>query len=325
MLKIFDGHNDTLNRKYNSHPIKDFDFLSTNSDAHLDLPKARSGGISGGMCAVFTEGDAPTQEQAEQNAQLVSGDIVDIESRSGGSFKQCRSASEIQTAMDNGTFAATLHFEGAEPIKPDLSNLEYWYGKGLRSIGITWSRPNAFADGVSFGFGTLPDQGSGLTAAGRELVRQCNELGILIDMAHLSAAGVRHVLEISTQPVAVTHGNVWQLCNSPRNLTDDQLKAIAANDGVIGINFHKGFLSPTGDSDSDIDMQTIVSHFQYIANLIGIRHLAIGSDFDGAFMPDCLADASKMPNLISALNTAGFSHEDIELIACKNWLRIFPD
>ena len=276
------------------------------------------------MFAVFTEGDMPTQERAEDTAKKIRNDITDIEHRSGGRFKLCASTNEIQTAIDNNVFAATLHFEGAEPVKADLSNLEYWYGKGLRSIGITWSRPNAFADGVSFGFGRQPDKGNGLTAAGKELVRQCNKLGILIDMAHLSAAGFKDVLSISDKPVAVTHGNVWQLCNSPRNLTDNQLKAIAANDGVIGINFHTGFLSPTGESDSDIEIQTVVNHFQYIANLIGIRHLAIGSDFDGAFMPDCLCNASKLPDLISALKTADFSDEDLELIAHKNWLRVFP-
>ena len=324
-MNIFDGHNDTLNRKYSSHPVTGYDFLIDNTDAHIDMPKARKGGLAGGMFAIFTEGDSPTQQQAEDTANNILVDITEIEQRSNGRFKLCKSSSEIQTAIDNNIFAATLHFEGAEPIKADLSNLEYWYEQGLRSIGLTWSRPNVFADGVGFTFGQLPDVGNGLTAAGKALVQQCNKLGILVDMAHLSAAGVKDVLAISDKPVAVTHGNVWQLCNSPRNLTDDQLKAIAANDGVIGINFHKGFLSPTGDSDSDIELQTVVSHFRYIADLIGVRHLAIGSDFDGAFMPDCLSNASKLPDLISALKSTGFSDNELEQIAYKNWLRIFPD
>ena len=324
-MKIFDGHNDTLNRKYSSHPLTGFDFLKDNPGMCIDLPKARAGNLAGGIFAVYTSGEKLSQEQAEETAENIRNDISEIERRSEGRFILCTSSGEIQEAIDQDVFAATFHFEGAEPIMADLSNLEYWYQKGLRSIGITWNRENVFADSIKPAFGNLPDKGKGLTDAGKELVRQCNKLGIMIDMSHLSAAGVCDVLSISEKPVAATHSNPWRLCNHPRNLTDDQLKAIAENGGVVGINFYTRFLSPTGELENKLTLELITGHFKYIADLIGVHHLAIGSDFDGAGMPDCLSDASKLPGLVTALAGAGFSTDELELIAHKNWLRVFPE
>src|SRR5207248_7858657 len=139
--------------------------------------------------------------------------------------------------MEGGTFAAILHFEGAEAIDADLNALEVFYQAGLRSIGIVWSRPNDFAQGVPFREGTSPDTGPGLTDAGRELVRACNRLGIMLDLSHLNEQGFWDVARLSEAPLVATHSNVHAITPSTRNLTDDQLKAIKDSEGIVGLNF----------------------------------------------------------------------------------------
>ena len=145
-----------------------------------------------------------------------------------------------------GQVTAIVHMEGAEPIAADLSNLEEWYERGLRSIGLVWSRPNDFAEGVPFRFPSSPDTGPGLTEAGRELVRACNRLGILLDLSHLNEAGFWEVAALSNAPLVATHSNAHALCAASRNLIDAQLDAIRESNGVVGVNFAITFLREDG-------------------------------------------------------------------------------
>src|SRR5690606_7884594 len=142
-----------------------------------------------------------------------------------------------------------FQIEGAEAIDPDLNALEVLYQAGLRSLGITWSRPNTFASGVPFRFPSSPDTGPGLTDAGRDLVRACNELGILIDLSHLNQQGFYDVAGLSDAPLVATHSNAHVVSNTSRNLTDDQLEAIRASGGVVGLNYAVAFLRPDGSRD----------------------------------------------------------------------------
>src|SRR5262249_13192549 len=136
-----------------------------------------------------------------------------------------------------GRVTVIMHMEGAEALSTDLSDLEEWYGRGLRSLGPVWSRPNAFGEGVPFAFPSTPDTGPGLTPAGRNLVNACNRLGILVDCSHLTEAGFWDVASLSLVPLVATHSNAHALCRSSRNLTDAQLDAIGESGGVVGINF----------------------------------------------------------------------------------------
>src|SRR5690606_28026338 len=137
-----------------------------------------------------------------------------------------------------------LALEGAEAIRVDLSNLASWYDRGVRSLGLVWSRPNVFGEGVPFRFPHGPDTGAGLTGAGKALVEACNALGILVDLAHLNEQGFRDVAALSRAPLVVTHADVHAICPSTRNLTDAQIDAVAASGGVIGINFETGNTHP---------------------------------------------------------------------------------
>jgi membrane dipeptidase len=218
-----------------------------------------------------------------------------------------------------------MHFEGAECIEPDLSNLATYYDMGLRSLGLTWSRPNAFAYGVPFGFPHSPDTGPGLTESGKELVSECNRLGIMLDLSHLNEKGFWYVAELSTAPLVATHSGVHELCPSTRNLTDEQLKAVGESGGIVGINFHKGFLRADGDGQAETSLTEIVNHLNYAVEQIGIDHLALGSDFDGAKMPDDLGDVSGLTRLLDALRAAGYDETALKKIAHKNWQRLLAE
>ncbi len=214
-----------------------------------------------------------------------------------------------------------LHFEGAEPIRSDLSNLEHWYSRGLRSLGLVWSRRNDFAAGVPFRYPSTPDHFDGLTAAGKDLVRACDELGILLDLAHLNERGFWDVSRTSTKPLVVTHAGALSVCPSSRNLTDDQIRAIGDSDGVVGVNLHCGDLRTDGRLNSDTPLEVVIQHIETMVGLAGPRHVALGSDFDGALMPRCLSDASKLPTLLSGLKDRGWKDDALAAFAYGNWLR----
>ena len=162
----------------------------------------------------------PDRARLEALAQVAY--LLRLERGSGGRLRVARTAADL----DGDGLAAVLHAEGAEPIGTGLDELLVLHAAGLRSLGLVWSRPNAFATGVPFGFPGVPDQGPGLTDAGRALVRACGELGILVDVSHLNARGFWEVAELGAGPLVASHSGAHALCASPRNLTDDQLRAI---------------------------------------------------------------------------------------------------
>ncbi|NNL30574.1 MAG: peptidase, partial [Gemmatimonadetes bacterium] len=199
---------------------------------------------------------------------------------------------------------------------------DLYYAAGLRSLGPVWSRPNAFGHGVPFDFPRHPDTGPGLTAAGKRLVRRCNELGVMIDCSHLNAEGFWDVARISNAPIVATHSNAHALSPSPRNLTDAQLDVVALSGGVVGLNYAVGFLREDGDSDPATTLAEIARHARYMADHMGVDHVALGSDFDGATIPADLGDAAGLPRLLDALRDVGFDEEEVAKIAYENWVRV---
>jgi membrane dipeptidase len=245
-----------------------------------------------------------------------------LETQSKGQLKVIRTADELTTALNRDVIAAVLHFEGAEAIDPDLDALEVFYQAGLRSLGLAWSRPNVFAHGVPFKFPGSPDTGPGLSNAGRQLVKACNRLGIMIDLAHMNERGFWDIAGLSQAPLAVTHTGAHALSTSTRNLTDEQLDAIKASDGVLGVNFHVGFLRQDGRREPNTPLTEIVRHIDYIVQRIGVEHVAFGSDFDGAIMPSDLGDVAGMPKLLDSLRSHGYDEEALRKITHENWLRV---
>lgn len=341
---IFDGHNDTLLALYSKSRGEGVSFFDRSEQGHIDLPRAREGGLAGGFFAVFIpperrpgsddkpslpsgDGLAPLPEPLElgysqRYAIGMSSLLFKIEKESQGQVKVVRTADELDECVRTGTFAAILHFEGAEPIDANLEALEVFYQAGLRSLGPVWSRPTAFATGVPFGFPHSPDTGPGLTDAGRELVRECNRLGILIDLSHLNEQGFWDIAQLSDAPLVATHSNAHAISPSTRNLTDKQLDAIKESEGMVGINFHVGFLREDGKNDSNTPIATMVKHIDYLVERLGIDKVGFGSDFDGANMPDNVKDASQLPNLVAALQEAGYDDAALRKLTHENWLRV---
>jgi len=221
--------------------------------------------------------------------------------------------------------AVVLHFEGAEAIDPRLHNLEAFYQRGLRSLGITWSRPNAFGWGVPLKFPASPDIGPGLTAAGKELVRACNELGIMLDLSHLNARGFWDVAELSTVPLVATHTAAHALVPRTRNLTDEQLAAIGDSNGVVGVTFAIYDLCSDGRLEGDAPLSAVVRHIDYIAQRIGIEHVAFGSDFDGATIPGEIGDVTGYPRLLNALREHGLDEDALRKLTHENWIRVIGE
>ena len=170
-----------------------------------------------------------------------------------------------------GRPGALLALEGAEGLEGSLSALRLLHRLGLRMLGLTWNDANWAADGI------MEPRGGGLTRAGRELVRACNELGIIVDVSHLSERAFWETLEASGRPVVASHSNARSVCDHPRNLTDDQIRAIIAADGLIGLTFVPWFVRD-GDTNGPEDL---IPHIEKVLELGGERHLALGSDYDG--------------------------------------------
>ncbi len=339
---VFDGHNDTLTHS----DLRSF--LQGSADGHIDLPRAQKSGFAGGLFAIFTPPPPESPERdpmygitftddgyrvAERSpidhayAETFTNGVIDfayeLEAASQGMVLIAKTTGDIRQCFAENRLAIVLHLEGAEAIQPDLSNLERDYKKGLRSLGLVWSRPNAFGSGVPFAFPQSPDTGAGLTDAGKALVRECNRLGIMLDLAHLNQRGFFDVAEISSAPLVVTHADAYAICPSSRNLTDAQIEAVGASGGVIGVNFEAMNTHPQSSIDQDVPLTQITRHIDYIVDKIGLDHVCFGSDFDGADMPNDLRDVTGLPKLIDCLRASGYDNDALEKIAYRNWLRVF--
>ena len=319
---VFDGHNDALTRD-------DYGLLASGrAGGHLDLPRMQAGGLRGGIFSVFT----PSEEELEPvehavaaaNATAVAGRLLALER--SGALRVARAVGDLDRASaGDGPPVAVLHLEGAEAIDPGLEALELWYGAGLRSLGPVWSRPNAFGHGVPFRSPSSPDTGPGLTDAGRGLVRRCAELGIMVDVSHLNEAGFWDLAALDVGPIVASHSAVHAVCPTSRNLTDAQLDAVGASGGLVGIVFAVKFLRPDFADDVDTPLSLIAEHARYVADRIGVAHVALGSDYDGATIPAPLGDVAGTPRLLDAIRRAGFGSEDLAAIAWGNWRRVLGE
>jgi membrane dipeptidase len=341
-VRVFDGHNDALSRLLEGGPGAPAGFLAGDGQGHLDLARAARGCFAGGCFAVFTASPPEAayadgsyfrpvdHERSLPEALAQVALLLRLERESGGRLRVVRAVRELDTESSpsaaTGTggdgVGAVLHLEGAEPIGPGLDELDVLHAAGLRSLGLTWSRPNAFATGVPFGFPGSPDQGPGLTERGRALVRACGELGIIVDVSHLNERSFWDVAALAEAPLVASHSGAHALCPSPRNLTDDQLRAIGERRGLVGVNFHVGFLRADGAEDADTPLARIAEHAAHIAQIAGVECVGLGSDFDGAMMPAALGDVTGLPALVGALRDAGFAEPELEGIAAGNWHRV---
>ncbi|MCU9840173.1 dipeptidase [Ruegeria sp. WL0004] len=338
---IIDGHNDVLLKLYRAGGLAQAGTFLTGRDGALDLPKAQAGGFGGGFFAVYVPSpmdreardaemtnatyDLPLPEPIDWEDALpvvLSQAAILFELERQGALCVCRSVADMRAALAAGRIAAIFHIEGAEGIDPDLHMLDVLHAAGLRSLGPVWSRNTIFGHGVPFRFPSGPDIGPGLSDHGIRLVRRCNQLGILIDLSHMNAAGFWDVARHSDKPLVATHSNAHALCPISRNLTDDQLRAIAESDGMVGLNFAVAFLRQDGRKLSDVPVETMLRHLDHMMGILGENRVGLGSDYDGAIVPEALTTVADLPVLRQAMADHGYGAALIDKLCRDNWLRV---
>ena len=344
-IPVFDGHNDIVLKIAPAGAARDRLWLQGEGAGHLDLPRMLASGFAGGFFAVYIPSpdyedldalearmdnppyDFPLPDLIDHRAaQPVAiemlGHLLWMERASEGRFRWCRTAAEIRAAMAASVVAGVIHFEGAEAIGPDLDALHLFHAMGLRSLGPVWSRPTIFGHGVPFRFPSTGDTGPGLTDLGRALVKECNALGIMLDLSHLNEKGFWDVAKLSDAPLVATHSNAFALCNSSRNLSDRQLRAIGETGGMAGLNFATCFLRPDGRESTDMTLDPVKRHIEHMLKLAGEDHVGLGSDYDGASTPKDIGGAEGLPVLIQAMREMGLGAGLIDKIAHGNWVRL---
>lgn len=308
---IVDGHCDTLSQL----AAGERRLGEESQKGHLDLPRLKKGGGNVQFFAAFIESEYKPERALKRTLQLLDIFFREMEANCQG-ITLVRNLVEINQAMLEKKIAAFLTIEGGEVLEGDLGILRLLYRLGVRSITLTWNQRNQIADGI----GERRTEG-GLTDFGVAVVKEMNRLGMLIDVSHISEAGFWDVLKYSTKPVAATHSNCQGLCPHPRNLSDEQIKALAAQGGIMGMNFYPPFISSKITTLDDL-----LAHIDYIRNLVGTQVIGLGSDFDGIdTTPVGLEDVTKLPNLTRGLVARDYSDGEIRGILGVNFLRVLKE
>jgi membrane dipeptidase len=346
-----DSHIDTLQRVLMEH----VDLGRTLPDGEVDLPRLRQGGMHAPFFALWVPTFYRGSEAVRRTLDLRDA-MQSMLDRYPDRIELALTAADVERIVRSRKIAAVLTIEGGHQIADDLAVLRMYQQIGIRSMTLTHFRNNNWGDSS-----TDKPQHNGLTEFGKEVVREMNRIGIIVDISHVSDKTFYDALAVTTKPVIASHSSCRALSSLPRNMTDDMLRALARNGGVVGINFGGGFLSQKeadvtlrdinriGSAEPDLagkeldDYTTkmhihdnwahpkpttaaladIVAHIDHVVKVAGIDHVGIGSDFDGiAEVPIGLEDESKMPALTAALLRKGYSEADIKKIMGENTLRV---
>ncbi|RLI19338.1 membrane dipeptidase [Candidatus Bathyarchaeota archaeon] len=313
---VVDTHCDTLLRILpppgsGRKPIK----LGERSDeGHIDLPRLRDGGVDCQVFAIYT-GWRPNPPDALLRAlQLIIA--FERECDENEDLVKAESYGDIMRAVEGGRIAGLLSLEGAEPLMGDPEMIRVFHRLGVRMISLTWNWRNPFADGVA-----ASRAESRLTDLGLEAIGEMERLGIILDVSHLSDSCFWDVAEVAGRPFIASHSNCRALCNHPRNLTDDMIRAIADHGGVVGINFAPDFIHK-----EKATLSRVVDHIDHVVEVAGIDHVGLGSDFDGIrSTPEGLEDVSRLPGITEELLRRGYSEGEIRKILGGNHLRVFRE
>lgn len=362
-LPIYDGHNDTLTCLNLQARRGDRSIDERSDEGSPGLSRTGETALVGGTFAIFTPPPDTSKETDIYHGLTVTDEGWEVPPRSpveyeyakrytdsaieslqrllhqaDGAVALVHTYPELERSLQDGVFSVVLAIEGAAAIKADLGDLEAYYARGVRSLGVAWSRPNVFCFGVPSRFPHSPDTGPGLTDAGTRLVHECNRLGIMIDLAHINERGFWDVAELSDLPLVVSHAGVHALSRSTRNLTDEQLDAIGESNGLVGIIFYPTMIRADGQRQEDVPVAGIVDHVEYVVERIGVDHVALGADFNGAEEPHELANAADFPKMMrgladeaglgrvmQVLQDRGYDRESLEKIAYRNWFRVLRD
>ena len=326
---------------------------------HVDFPRIKKGGVNGLFFAIYTSNSLDADQATRRALELLSYTYDAVEQNRDNVAFAFNHEQDLKNQKD-GLISIFLGMENGLPIQKNLSMLRLFHKMGIRYLTLTHANHNEICDSCA----PKEKRWGGVSPFGREVIAECNRLGILIDVSHISDDAFWDVLKYSDKPVVATHSCCRALCNHPRNMTDDMIKALAAKGGVIQINFYPSFLSeeygrkfsPLCDAFDEADKawredmenpllqanlkeatekmislerpsyKVIADHLDHVVNLVGVNHVGFGSDFDGIEVgPLGLDDVSMMPKLIVELRRRGYSENDIEKIAGGNFFRVMDE
>ena len=336
-----------------------FDVGQLHDYGQVDIPRMRQGGISGIFFSIYTSATGQTPREASKRALEIIDAVTEQVARHPGDLVLATSADEIVRAKQENRIAILMGVEGGQMIDSSVAALQTLFGLGVRYLTLTHSAHTPWADSSA----ALPVS-NGLTALGREIVNQMNRLGMMVDVSHASDQTFYDALEASSAPIVASHSSCRALASHARNMSDEMLRALAQNGGVVHINYYNAFLDDDFDwPDRELEdleskratvrrkystdpkqreaalrevnreqiarigrppLSRLVDHFEHAAQVAGVAHVGMGSDFDGVRdqLPAGMEDISKIPNLVSGLLGRGFSEADVERILGGNTLRV---
>lgn len=341
-IPVFDGHNDFLLRLFRQPHHRRTLWLERNAAGHIDLPRLRKSGFAGGLFAMFVPSagganaeareaafeappyDLPLEQPVPQSVALSAARAMTahaewMERSSAGVFSLCRTVADLRACQQQGRIGGVRHLEGAESIDTDFVALELLHARGLRSLGLVWSRPNVFGQGVPFRHPSDGAHGPGLTGAGKALVAECNRRRILLDLSHLNEAGFDDVARLSVAPLVASHSCAQAVSPSSRNLSDRQLRAIADSGGLVGVNFSTIMLRRDGRRSPVMGWSPVLRHIDHLLSVLGEDHVGFGSDFDGTTVPAPIGDVTGLTALQAVLRAHGFGLPLVRKLCHENW------
>lgn len=305
-MNIFDAHCDVLSKLLENPEL---DFAHGQDGLDVTLERMLASGVAVQNFAIYL----PERYTGDFRHVLESIDLFHERILREPQIRFIRTKADLRLVTNDNRIGALLSLEGVDSLYGSLGLLRILQRLGVTTVGITWNRANWAADGV------LEPRKGGFTAAGLELVKECNRLGLIMDVSHLSENGFWELLETSRQPVIASHSNASAISPRMRNLTDAQIRALIAAEGVIGITFVPPFVS----EEQPVSMDKILPHIDHICALGGKRHIGFGSDFDGIRQWLVgLEHAGKYDRLVNLL-LKHYPEEDVELFVYGNWFRFY--
>ncbi|MBE8713072.1 dipeptidase [Sphingobacterium hungaricum] len=354
-LTLVDMHNDAIYETIFSGK----DIGQRLKTGHTDLPRLKEGGVDVQVFAVWSDDKKYGKGKAFKHANAQIDALEKMLAKYPEQIALAKNSRQIDSIQRTGKIVALIGVEGGNMIENSIENLEALYKRGALYLTLTWNYNLSWATAAAIESKTTTSQGKGLTEHGRNIIRKMNELGMLVDLSHAGEQTFYDVLKITSIPVLVSHSNAYALTPHYRNLKDEQLLALKKNGGVVGVNFYSGFLDSgynarvkklykqhfgdKGDyklsvtrqyeslpanlkSQANAPMSKVLEHIDYLVKMVGIDHVAIGSDFDGIESPpQGLEDVSKFPNLTKALLGKGYSEQDVAKIMGLNFLRLLRE
>jgi membrane dipeptidase len=315
---LIDTHNDVTSRT-----VEGFDIGPRAKDGHTDIVRLREGGMGAQFFAVYVAPEYVTGNHSANRAlQMIDTVRRDIIAKYPNEFVFATTAAEIEAARKRGKIAALMGIEGGHAIEDSLRLLRDYYALGVRYMTLTHANTNNWADssGDMTSAGVLHH--NGLTDFGKQVVREMNRLGMMVDISHVADKTFWDALEVSKAPIFASHSSCRALADVPRNMTDEMIAALAKKGGTVQINFNCGFLEP-GARPPHATLADVVEHIDHVKKIAGVDAIGIGSDFDGVpCTPEGLEDVSKFPNLTRALLQKGYTAADIRKIYGGNLLRV---